>query len=383
MEDGGLCKLFADDCESWQPASGDADDLVGILETWEECINGLGGGRDGVVPGAAAAFSRPSSVAVLGRAGAVASAMCARPTLGARRREADDEKSKGAPVRKKTKGSTSAALVATAVDDNVDEGAAKMCHITVERNRRKQMNENLAVLRTLMPCFYVKRVRIASVIGGVVDYIKELQQVLHSLEAKKHRKVYAEQVLSPRPATSRAASPRPPPLTLSPRPFMIKSMQRPLSPRLTVPISPGTPTPGSPYKPCLPHLNAYISPAMTPTTSSSSSHAYDIVPVPRPYLPTLDSIVTELAAARPMGILLPDVKVEFAGPNLVLKTMSHRAPGQVVKIIAALESLSLEIIHVSISAVHDATVHSFTIKTGIECEISAEELVHEIRQTFL
>jgi hypothetical protein len=159
MEDGGLCKLFADDCESWQAASVDADDLVGILETWEECINGLGGGRDSVLPGAAAAFSRPSSVAVVGRDGAVASAMCARPTLGARRREADDEKSKGAPVRKKTKGSTSAAMVATAVDDTVDEGAAKMCHITVERKRRKQMNENLAVLRTLMPCFYVKRVR--------------------------------------------------------------------------------------------------------------------------------------------------------------------------------------------------------------------------------
>lgn len=34
----------------------------------------------------------------------------------------------------------------------------RMSHITVERNRRKQMNEHLAVLRSLMPCFYVKRV---------------------------------------------------------------------------------------------------------------------------------------------------------------------------------------------------------------------------------
>lgn len=31
-------------------------------------------------------------------------------------------------------------------------------HITVERNRRKQMNEHLTVLRSLMPCFYAKRV---------------------------------------------------------------------------------------------------------------------------------------------------------------------------------------------------------------------------------
>ncbi|CAM0945945.1 unnamed protein product [Alopecurus aequalis] len=376
MGKGGLCKLFVDDCESWQ-APVDADDLFGVLETWEECINGLGGRRDGIVPSAtAAAFSRPSGVPVAGVAGAQASALCARPTLGARRRccGCTDEKFKGAPVRKKHKGSASAAAP-PAADDGVDDGEAKTSHITVERNRRKQMNENLAVLRTLMPCFYVKRGDQASVIGGVVDYIKELQEVLHALEAKKHRKVYTEQVLSPRPT---APSTRPPPL--SPRQFMIKSvpLPLPLSPRLTVPISPGTPTPGSPY-PCLSHLNAYISPAMTPTTSSSLSH--DIVP--RPYLPTLDSIVTELTAARPAGFLLPDVKVEFAGPNLVLKTMSHRAPGQVIKIIAALESLSLEILHVSISAIHDTVVHSFTIKIGIECELTAEELVHTIRQTFL
>ena len=34
----------------------------------------------------------------------------------------------------------------------------KTSHITVERNRRKQMNEHLSVLRSLMPCFYAKRV---------------------------------------------------------------------------------------------------------------------------------------------------------------------------------------------------------------------------------
>lgn len=36
----------------------------------------------------------------------------------------------------------------------------RISHITVERNRRKQMNEHLSVLRTLMPCFYAKRVRL-------------------------------------------------------------------------------------------------------------------------------------------------------------------------------------------------------------------------------
>lgn len=35
----------------------------------------------------------------------------------------------------------------------------RMTHIAVERNRRKQMNEYLAVLRSLMPSSYVQRVR--------------------------------------------------------------------------------------------------------------------------------------------------------------------------------------------------------------------------------
>lgn len=38
------------------------------------------------------------------------------------------------------------------------DGPQRISHITVERNRRKQMNEHLSVLRSLMPCFYVKRV---------------------------------------------------------------------------------------------------------------------------------------------------------------------------------------------------------------------------------
>lgn len=39
------------------------------------------------------------------------------------------------------------------------DGQQKVSHITVERNRRKQMNENLSILRSIMPSFYVKRVR--------------------------------------------------------------------------------------------------------------------------------------------------------------------------------------------------------------------------------
>ncbi|KAG2649968.1 transcription factor SPEECHLESS-like [Panicum virgatum] len=392
MGDGAMCELLVDDHSELRHQSSGAEDLFSILETWEECMAGSS------AHAAAMPACSQSSTGGSESAGAMAGA---RPTANNRRRAGDEGNGvgRGAPAQKKQKGSSTAAAQDVAA---ADEGGAKMSHIAVERNRRKQMNEHLAVLRSLMPCFYIKRGDQASIIGGVVDYIKELQQVLRSLEAKKHRKACAEQVLSPRPAMPAA----------SPRPLLIKSTP-PLSPRVAVPISPRTPTPGSPYKqpsgggggsgaaagsrPPHPAAAAYMmpSPAMTPTTSSSSSsYAHDQqqqqhYPTTQLYLPTLDSLVTELAAraagGRPAaaGLTLPDVKVEFAGPNLVLKTVSRRAPWQALKIIAALESLSLEILHVSVSTLDDTMVHSFTIKIGIECELSAEELVQEIQQTFL
>ncbi|KAK1368227.1 transcription factor bHLH71-like [Heracleum sosnowskyi] len=61
----------------------------------------------------------------------------------------------------------------------------RMTHITVERNRRKQMNEHLAVLRSLMPDSYVQRGDQASIVGGAIDFVKELEHILQSLEAKK------------------------------------------------------------------------------------------------------------------------------------------------------------------------------------------------------
>lgn len=43
----------------------------------------------------------------------------------------------------------------------------RITHITVERNRRKQMNEHLAVLRSLMPESYVQRVCFLSYISQI------------------------------------------------------------------------------------------------------------------------------------------------------------------------------------------------------------------------
>ncbi|KAH6828064.1 hypothetical protein C2S53_013080 [Perilla frutescens var. hirtella] len=208
-------------------------------------------------------------------------------------------------------------------------------HITVERNRRKQMNHHLSVLRSLMPCFYVKRGDQASIIGGVVDYINELQQVLQSLEAKKQRK-----------ASSAYNN-----ININEAAVAV------LSPRLSLPISPRTPQ-RSPYKAAaswmqqqLPavasishSLPSPVSPCSSSATNSSSADA-----------------VNELVATTKSP--LAEVEVKFSGPNLQLKTVSPRIPGQVLKIISALEELALEILQLTITTTLDQTMlYSFTIK---------------------
>ncbi|XP_021897562.1 transcription factor bHLH96-like isoform X3 [Carica papaya] len=58
----------------------------------------------------------------------------------------------------------------------------RMTHIAVERNRRRQMNEYLAVLRSMMPASFVQRGDQASIVGGAINFVKELEQLLQSLE---------------------------------------------------------------------------------------------------------------------------------------------------------------------------------------------------------
>ncbi|KNA18543.1 hypothetical protein SOVF_069780, partial [Spinacia oleracea] len=64
----------------------------------------------------------------------------------------------------------------------------RMTHIAVERNRRKQMNEYLNVLRSLMPDSYVQRGDQASIVGAAINFVKELEHNLQSLSAKKQMK---------------------------------------------------------------------------------------------------------------------------------------------------------------------------------------------------
>ncbi|KAK9165778.1 hypothetical protein Scep_000969 [Stephania cephalantha] len=61
----------------------------------------------------------------------------------------------------------------------------RMTHIFVERNRRKQMNDYLSILRSLMPPLFSKQSDQASVVGGAINFLKELEQLQQSLQAQK------------------------------------------------------------------------------------------------------------------------------------------------------------------------------------------------------
>lgn len=211
-----------------------------------------------------------------------------------------------------------------------------------------------------------------------MEYIKELQQVLQSLEAKKQRKVVYSEVLSPRVVSS----PRPN-LAMSPR-------KPPLSPRLNLPISPRTPQPTSPYSKPPPRLQQPPSAATgggaynIPSSSSSTTNMANnnsLEPSPCNSCSTTNSSIdnnnnnnnsnsnsnnnNDLVANSKSAIA--EVEVKFTGPNVVLKTVSPPIPGQAFKIISALEQLSLEILHVKITTLDETMFNSFTIKVTPLC----------------
>uniref|UniRef100_A0A453ARX5 BHLH domain-containing protein n=1 Tax=Aegilops tauschii subsp. strangulata TaxID=200361 RepID=A0A453ARX5_AEGTS len=185
-----------------------------------------------------------------------------------------------------------------------------MSHIAVERNRRRQMNDHLKVLRALTPAFYIKRCDQASIIGGAIEFIRELHTVLDALEAKKKR---------------RLCSPTP-------------------SPRSLLTCSTPTSAGGS---------ASDVSP-----NSNGSSGGSCIVP------PGIGgAAVKELAAC--CNSPAADVEARISGANVLLRTLSGRIPGQAARIVALLESLHLEVLHVNISTMDDTALHSFVLKSEL------------------
>ncbi|KAL4578431.1 hypothetical protein LXL04_014554 [Taraxacum kok-saghyz] len=191
----------------------------------------------------------------------------------------------------------------------------RMTHIAVERNRRKQMNEHLRVLRSLMPGSYVQRGDQASIIGGAIEFVRELEQLLQCLESQKRRRLYGE---TPRVVGDSSALPQGPPAVFYPPPDdQMKLVE--------------------------------FDGGLKEETAESKS-------------------------------CLADVEVRLLGFDAMIKILCRRRPGQLIKIIAALEDLQFNILHTNITTIEQTVLYSFNIKVASEPRFLADDIANSVQQ---
>ncbi|KAH9316254.1 hypothetical protein KI387_024881, partial [Taxus chinensis] len=196
----------------------------------------------------------------------------------------------------------------------------RMTHIAVERNRRKQMNEHLAVLRSLMPGSYIQRGDQASIIGGAIDFVKELEQLLQSLQAQKRRRESEELGYSPN----------------SPIPF-----------------------------------NGFFQSPQYTSYSAQWKNSND----------SFNDVTSDLTAENKSAVA--DIEVTMIETHASLKILSQKRPAQLLKTIAALQSLRMTILHLNITTVDQTVLYSFNVKIEDECQLtSADEIATAVHQIF-
>ncbi|XP_054801019.1 transcription factor bHLH96-like [Prosopis cineraria] len=177
----------------------------------------------------------------------------------------------------------------------------RMTHIAVERNRRKQMNEYLSVLRSLMPDSYVQRGDQASIIGGAINFVKELEQRLQFLGSQKSEKTpFSEFFTFPQYSTSPSGSGE--------------------------------------------------SPMMT--------------------------------GGAPSGTCIADIEVTMVESHANLKIRSRKRPKQLLRIVSALYSMRLTILHLNVTTTADIVLYCISVKLEEECKLgSVEEIAGAVYKT--
>lgn len=204
---------------------------------------------------------------------------------------------------------------------NIEEvESQRMTHIAVERNRRKQMNEHLSVLRSLMPGSYIQRGDQASIIGGAIDFVKELEQLLQSLQAQKRRRESEELGYNPN----------------SPIPF-----------------------------------NGFFQSPQYTSYSAQWKNSSD----------SFNDVTSDLIAENKSAVA--DIEVTMIETHASLKILSQKRPGQLLKTIAALQSLRMTILHLNITTIEQTVLYSFNVKIEDDCQLtSADEIATAVHQIF-
>lgn len=189
----------------------------------------------------------------------------------------------------------------------------RMTHIAVERNRRKLMNEYLAVIRSLMPASYAQRGDQASIVGGAINYVKELEQLLQSLEALKRTKLpHQEEQQS--------------------------SQQSP-----TGDISNNTDELGNPEIGGTPLFENFFSFPQYSNRSSSQQ---------------LGSGSNSVTSNSGVG----EIEVNMVDSHANVKMLTKKQPKQLLRLVAGFQGLRLSILHLNVTAVDPLVLYSFSLK---------------------
>ncbi|KAJ1298446.1 hypothetical protein BS78_01G454200 [Paspalum vaginatum] len=207
----------------------------------------------------------------------------------------------------------------------------RMTHIAVERNRRRQMNEYLAVLRDLMPPSYAHRGDQASIVGGAINYVRELEQMLQSLEVQKSIK------------NRRAGG--------------------------------GGTTDASPFAgffsfPQYSTSGAHGCCSSTSLGSSSSNASSD----------ASAGSAAERETFRQAA--LADIEVTMVEGHASLKVLARRRPKQLLKLVAGLHHLRIPPLHLNVTTVDALVLYTFSLKVEDDSKMGSVEdiatAVHEI-----
>nr|ACG24088.1 DNA binding protein [Zea mays] len=189
----------------------------------------------------------------------------------------------------------------------------RMVHIAVERNRRKQMNEYLAALRSLMPPAYTQRGDQASIVGGAINFVKELEQLLQSLEAQQRRS-------SRRQGPACAVDP---------------DDAGPFADFFTFPQ----------YSMCA----AAAAPSENPGADADAEQ--------------------EASGSKPSGVA--DVEATMVESHANLRVLSRRRPRQLLRLVLGLQGYRLTVLHLNMSSAGHMVLYSFSLKVEDDCPLTS------------
>uniref|UniRef100_A0A0D9VJQ1 BHLH domain-containing protein n=1 Tax=Leersia perrieri TaxID=77586 RepID=A0A0D9VJQ1_9ORYZ len=217
----------------------------------------------------------------------------------------------------------------------------RMTHIAVERNRRRQMNEYLAILRSLMPEPYVQRGDQASIVGGAIEFVKELEQQLQSLEAQK-----------------RTLLPQLKPKCDDTMPMESTTTTSNCSSSVTEDAPPsGADAPPFAQFFAYPQYVWCHSPRDSTTAASSSS-----------FTSSPGAAAVALQAEHRPG--LADIEVSLVETHASIRVMSPRRPGQLLKMIAGLQALRLTVLHLNVTTLDSLVLYSLSVKVEEGCNLT-------------